>query len=145
LSFVNWREEFNIGHKLIDGHHKKLVGILNSLHNFICEDKGQEAIASTLVELHNYTRFHFEEEEKLMKEINFSRLEEHTLEHEKLLEVLNLVLISLKEGKEFKSQRLLEFVRNWVLDHIIEEDRKVGQAYLAYKSKNEAVELFAKL
>ena len=60
-----------------------------------------------------------------MKKHNFPELEEHKKVHQKFVEKLeNIDLESIDEDQKQFSMELLDFVANWIEQHILGEDQK---------------------
>jgi hemerythrin len=71
---IIWDSSWNIGHAEIDTQHQKWVEIFNRLHRavFSQDDKViNEVQRVTLKEILDYTRYHFDSEEKLMKTTSY--------------------------------------------------------------------------
>ena len=52
--YIIWNDKNNTGVPIIDEQHKCIVGIINSLHYFIREGLGKEAVRHTLNILEQY-------------------------------------------------------------------------------------------
>ena len=76
--------------------------------------------------LESYTVDHFQHEEKLMAEYQFPGLEEHQRVHQELIDAVQEIKARAASGTEELAQELLKFLRVWVLEHIIEVDKKYG-------------------
>lgn len=126
---LKWKDEFSIGVDLIDTQHKHLFEIGNDanelLKNEFCVDK-YDKIIQVLEDLRQYTKYHFNCEEEYMLKNNFSRYEIQKKQHDsfiKKIDSINLEQIDNDQEKYLKD--LLVFVFNWVLDHILQEDKLI--------------------
>ena len=66
-----WKEDFSVNIKTIDEQHQELFRIGNSLYNIISIKGGidrYDEIMKILYEMRDYAIYHFDYEEKLMKE-----------------------------------------------------------------------------
>ncbi len=123
---LSWEKSWEIGVEVIDNDHKHLVDLLNKLNR--ARNEGSEAIIlnSLFVELVQYAKGHFEREEDVFKQYNWSEYEYHKFLHEGLVSmILEKGNRFLKEGstEEFGTE-MLEFLTKWIVNHILEEDLK---------------------
>jgi hemerythrin len=121
-----WKENFSVNNKDIDEQHKKLFEIGQRLYDLISSsgdyDRFDEIMA-ILDELSEYVKYHFEFEEKLMEECQYSNLAPHKMEHYFFMKKIN----KEKERDIDSSQketllRLVKFVADWIMQHILKED-----------------------
>ena len=128
MSFIKWVNDYSIGVDSIDNQHKRLVSMINQLQKSIPSGIVNQEMGLVLKSLVDYTKYHFAEEEKLMEQIHFSELERHRQLHIDLTAQVTGIIVGLKKGKELTVFELIEFLKNWLIDHIIKEDRKIGEA-----------------
>ena len=81
MAIIKWEQNLSVGVDKFDTHHKKLVDLINKLHDAMSTGKGAETIGSVLDDLIKYTQYHFAEEEKLMTLHKYPDLEKHKAEH----------------------------------------------------------------
>ncbi|MGD8777337.1 MAG: bacteriohemerythrin [Ignavibacteria bacterium] len=124
MALIVWGDNFSVKNSLIDYQHKRLVNLVNELHNSMKEGKGKDALGKTFYELINYTKEHFDTEEKLMQKANFPDYAAHKKEHDTLTkEVLNLKE-KFDAGKAMISIEVLNFLKNWLTVHILDTDKQ---------------------
>jgi len=128
MALLSWNESYAVNVKQFDDQHKKLVDLINALHDGMKVGKGKEVMGGVLGELCEYTCSHFSAEERLMKIHAFPGYEEHKKEH-------NLLVIKVQEvqqlflaGKAPLTQEIMAFLRDWLTKHIQGMDKK----YTAY-------------
>jgi len=124
MELISWKDSLNVGIVEIDEQHKKLVGLINKLFEAMANGKSSEIMQSVLSELSNYVLTHFATEEKLMKQLGYEDYEYHKQEHNYFIEKLNEFKIKFSSGKASISLELLNFLKDWLLKHIIGTDRK---------------------
>jgi len=123
---MKWSEDFNIGFERVDFQHQELCHMVDQLEqNYAgtCTDKG---VADALKFIVDYTRYHFREEETLMREISYPEIENHQKLHKELIDQVTAILLQLKAGHPLQIADLLTFLISWVKNHIIDEDKKIG-------------------
>ena len=86
--------------------------------------KSKEIMQAVLIELSNYVITHFTTEEKLMKQLGYEDYEYHKQEHKFFIDKLNEFKIKFSAGNTAISLEVLNFLKDWLLKHIIGMDRK---------------------
>ena len=128
--FVLWNESYSVGIEKIDTQHKKLIDILNQLYeSFVDQTVGQK-IEDVLLDLVDYTNYHFRTEEELFEEYNYPHKEKHIVEHVEFIQKIIDFNEDFKAGKSALSFQLMNFLRNWLIKHICGSD----QAYVSHFS-----------
>lgn len=132
MAIIIWSDEFSVQIKTIDNQHKKLIGIINDLHEAMSIGKGKDILGKTLQELITYTQTHFAAEEQLMSTHNYPGAAAHTAEHmaltQKVLELQN----EYRHGKIALTVPTMTFLVEWLKKHICEVD-KLYSPYLREK------------
>lgn len=133
MALFVWDDKtFSTGFKAQDDQHKKLVGILNELHEAMSAGKAKEALGRVLTELVEYTKYHFTWEEKHMKEYAYAAYASHKAEHDALANKALALQQKFQSGETGLSLETSEFLKAWLAHHIQEVDKKLG-AFLAAK------------
>jgi hemerythrin len=131
MAFFEWSEKYSVGVPSIDGQHKKLIEIINSLYDSMRAGHGELALGKTLDDLLSYTRTHFRFEENLLQSKGYPDLVAHKKVHESLTaQVLDLVN-QHKAGKTTLSIQTGTFLKNWLANHILATDQKYSEHLIA--------------
>lgn len=128
MAFLEWSEELSVGVPVIDEQHARLAALLNRVGDAVKTGQEAEHIAVLLDELIVFTRHHFETEERLMDQYGYADALVHQQAHRKLVEDL------LSIQRQFDSASLmltLQALKDWLIKHIIEGDRRLGAALIA--------------
>ncbi len=133
MSKIEWSEKLNVGVDEIDTQHKELIKIANALIHAITIGKNEMTINNVVRKLREYTVFHFNSEEKLMKKNNYDKYIEHKAEHEQLKKSVKKFQRSIYEKKQLSGKDLFEFMKTWLLDHILKSDMRIS-AFLNKKN-----------
>ena len=80
-----------------------------------------------LVDLVEYTRFHFSTEEKLMEKHGSGIVEKHQKEHNLLLRHMEDLLESVSQGTYPVFYSDYDVSNDWFLAHILKFDKKLGE------------------
>ena len=124
-------DKFKTGIDMIDEEHKILFDIIGKIYKAIetelVHDKF-DLILDILDELKEYTRVHFADEENYMKEIGYEGLAQQQLLHEKFIETLdNVNLDQVDDNQEAYLYEVLNFLQNWLINHILKVDKLIPQ------------------
>lgn len=128
MSYISWSDDLAVGNTFIDNDHRKLIGLVNDLHDAMSQGKGKEVLGSTLSNLIKYTSAHFKREEDEMARIGYSGAMAHRQEHEKLVrEVLSLQQ-KFNDGNALLTVKVSKFLKDWLVDHIMKTDKALSKA-----------------
>lgn len=121
---IEWSEELSVGLQEIDEQHKILVTLVNRLYEAIVTQHEDEAIQGILQELTQYTLIHFAVEESLMRIFNYPEYNEHKKHHHELTTQVIDLKKKVEAGEAKISMELLGFLRSWLTNHIMVEDKR---------------------
>ena len=121
---IVWDKSIQFDIEAIDRQHHRLVDLINQLHNAMRRRAGQRIMASILAELADYTKRHFKDEEGLMKKHGYDDLDAHRQLHKKLVDQVIEFKRRFEAGDATVSMELMTFLKNWLLNHIDNVDRR---------------------
>ena len=124
MALLNWSEDLSVKVRGIDNQHKRLVELINDLHNAMKEGKGKEKLGTILNELISYTKYHFSSEEKLMQKKNYPSYLQHKEEHDSFTKKVIEFNRQFETGSLFLSNEVLLFLKDWLVEHIKGTDKK---------------------
>ena len=67
MALVAWNDGYSVKVRQFDEQHKKIMDIVNKLHDAMRDNKGPKIRADVLTTLAAYTQAHFSDEERLMR------------------------------------------------------------------------------
>ncbi len=126
MPLLTWNDNYSVNIKQFDDQHKKLIDLINQLHDAMKIGKGGLILSQVLKALITYTGSHFADEERLMKLHNYPNYEEHQKEHNLLVSQVLDMQKNLLEGKIPLTQSIMNFLKEWLEKHIQGEDKKYG-------------------
>jgi hemerythrin len=127
MPFMEWDDTFELGIQEFDEHHKYLVGLLNTIFDgFTCEADYEE-LEAVLDELVAYATYHFAAEEHWMQVHAYPGLPQHSSEHERFRTKIAEFQREFRTKKADLSLDALQFLNNWLSDHIIKTDGEYGR------------------
>ena len=113
-----------VGYPAIDDDHRKLVDLVNQLHVATRDGSGRQAVEATLVELVDYTSWHFRHEERLMQTSDYPGMENHKEEHGNLIARIQRIRDKFGNDDEEAPAELNALIKTWLINHIYEVDKK---------------------
>lgn len=134
MEVLHWDNSFNIGHVEIDNQHRMLVDMIATLQRSLSQGLVNPQIGITLKELVAYTKTHFQLEQDVMQKSGYPHYAEHVKLHEHLIDQIVKILRDLRRGESITAIQLSEMLKEWLLHHIMQEDKKIG-AFLQQQSK----------
>jgi hemerythrin len=128
MALIDWSNDLSVNIKEIDAQHKKLIELINTLHEAMRIGQGKTALEKILADLITYTKTHFAYEEMLMTKHGFAAMAEHKKEHDQLTSKVADLQAQYQSGAIVMSVEVLQFLKQWLGVHIKGTDKK----YSAY-------------
>jgi hemerythrin len=124
-AFMTWTEKMSVGVTVLDDDHKKLVDIINELHDGIMAGHKKEILGAVLQHLVEYTKEHFAREEELFTNAGFSGALMHKSEHHAMIaKISNVQTRYMSSSVIMLDLELMAFLQNWLVNHIQGSDKK---------------------
>ena len=124
MPFMDWSENLSVNIKEIDEQHKKLLAMINELHEAMKSGRGKEVTEKTLGGLIQYVGTHFATEERMFEKYGYPGLLAHKGEHTKLTKQATDIFQQFQQGKPVVNVELMNFLKSWLQDHILGTDKK---------------------
>ncbi|HWR03399.1 MAG TPA: bacteriohemerythrin [Humidesulfovibrio sp.] len=121
-----WQEEYGIGIAVIDKEHRELFHQAKTLYHGLFGVEPAASPGKLFPALLNITREHFATEEELMRAHGYPALKPHTEHHRQILAALRDFASDYEAWKTASRKEIGIFIKNWVMTHILTEDRKLG-------------------
>jgi hemerythrin-like metal-binding protein len=139
MPFVKWSPEFSVGVDEIDSDHRKLLDLVNGLYDAVTYGSGRDELGKVLEGLAEYVHYHFAHEEDLFERTNYPGTERHRLQHRALTTTVAEIYEDYKSGStDILPMQVLEFLKNWLYEHILGSDRAFGVYLNAHQHMLEA-------
>lgn len=126
-----FKEEFRTGIESIDQEHAKLFEIANKAYETLMDEfipDKYDYIVEILNELKDYAATHFKHEEEYMISINYRKLISQKAMHDDFIEKISEYdLNSLDENQKDAIIEILDFLNDWLVNHILKSDKLIGQ------------------
>lgn len=132
MAEMRWNEALSVGHAGIDKDHQGLFALIEELEG---AGSGGDLIGEIISRLEAYAAEHFAREEDYMRRAGYPGLQEHIRAHEAFVEWVDTVKATYRRAAEspFSLGDIVnDFLRRWLVDHIMTEDMKYRD-YIAEK------------
>ena len=127
-----FKEEYVTGVEQIDAEHKKLFEIADETYYLSKEEflvDKYDQVRHILGELKDYALMHFEHEEAYMESIQYKQMFMQKVQHDAFREKINnWDLDHIDENSDELVEEILTFLTNWLVSHILEHDKQIGEA-----------------
>lgn len=121
---IRWSKTLMVNIPTIDEQHKQLVKMINDLHKAMKGREGTPAMERILNRLVEYTVMHFGTEEELFRKYKYPEREKHAEAHKKLVGKVSDFQKKMRSGDATISMDLMEFLKDWLVNHIKGTDAK---------------------
>lgn len=126
-----FKDDYRTGIEGIDKEHEKLFEIINRLYETLMDEfihDKYDYIVDILKELMDYADFHFRNEEEYMMSIRYKKLMSHKVEHADFIDKIGAYdLQHVDENQKGVILDLLNFLSDWLVNHILDNDKLIGQ------------------
>ena len=139
-SQTKWDSSFSVGIEQIDDQHKALFANIAELEESVDnpdEIQRWSAIHYGIVQLRDYTRIHFSVEESLMQVLDYPERQSHIKEHQSFVRYLADLERRSITHNDITADEIIEFLRNWLLNHIAISDQKYSRHFSSIRKTAE--------
>lgn len=127
MPYIEWSSTFELGMDEFDGHHKFLVELLNMTYDGLICEAPRDELGGVLDELIGYAGYHFAAEEHWMEMHNYPDAYRHREEHKTFSAKIGEFQKDFYEGKADLSFEVLQFLNDWLFEHIVKSDAGYGR------------------
>ncbi|MGA3048031.1 MAG: bacteriohemerythrin [Terracidiphilus sp.] len=121
---MSWVDEMSVGVKVLDDDHKRLIELLNRLHEGIVTGQARRVLEDVIEQMLDYTKYHFSREESLFNKAGFPGAAEHKHEHDLLIRRAMNLQARFENGQSTElSLEAMDFLKRWLTGHIQGSDR----------------------
>lgn len=126
MDYMRLGETYSTGVSSIDEEHKELMDLINQMHERLCAPVSADDVRKMLQRLAACAAAHFAHEERQFAKIGYPDAVLHTRKHEHFTMVLSCFQNGTdRTGRPVSFEDQLDFLRDWLLDHIANEDQQV--------------------
>ena len=124
---MNFDKQLHVGNRLMDREHAVLIEYINTLQGLVDAKSSRHLVGQVLEGLIQYTKTHFYVEEELMHAFRYPDYANHIEAHEKFKVTMHELSSQYKQGETDISNELMNFLKDWLINHIQKVDRKLAE------------------
>jgi hemerythrin len=125
-AMFEWTADYEVGVRQIDGEHRRLFALAETLYQAMTAGKGKAVLQDHLAALLDYTCYHFKHEEQLMERIAYPGYRQHRQDHENLRSTVRAMADRSASGETTMTIEVMLFLMEWLKRHIAGSDRLIG-------------------
>jgi hemerythrin-like metal-binding protein len=126
---IPWLDIYDTHIRLVDQQHRTLVDMMNDLEAARGTENETKLIGELFYKLVDYTKYHFAQEENLMKSLRYPKINEQINQHKGFVNKIVEMLEELKEKNFYMGEKMNLFLTNWLINHILGHDKEFGKFY----------------
>lgn len=124
MPIMSWTDTYSIGIAEIDQQHKKLIDLINALHDAMTKGQAKTVLGKILGDLVSYCNGHFAIEEKLFDKYGYPDAADHKEKHQKMTSKVLALQQQFEQGKATITLDVMDFLQQWLHKHILGTDKK---------------------
>ena len=117
-NFAVWKDEYSVGVDVLDDDHRKLLNLINKFQTAVQYQTGEVFEKEALAEVIDYTKYHFEREEKMMEEAGYADIETHKKIHRSMIAKIDGFMLEYDKQGHLALQEVSEYLQTWLVEHI---------------------------
>lgn len=133
----DWEKNLETGIESIDTQHKQLFKIGRDIEQLLqiqCIGITDKQLIDIVCELRDFTGYHFYAEESMMAEMGYDGMNDHIKYHRMCSDYITKINMPKLKADPLQGLELIrDEVQSWIMMHILGEDKKMTQEYLAYQ------------
>lgn len=126
MTLFVWTPKLAVGFSEMDAQHQQLIGLMARLETEIGQGASRADALVTLDELGDLAVRHFADEERVMEQVGFPRLDHHRMLHQTLVERYGDHVREAARPDGRLTGALSEFLGRWLTGHILGPDTQYG-------------------
>jgi len=119
-----------------DFQHRQLMDLFFKVKEAKAKKQGDDVFKYSLAFLAMYVNHHFKLEEEYMDIYYYPATDAHKKEHRDLIKKIKRLRNSYKEYDDKAIDTLLITLNNWIREHILVDDKKLGDHIIYSEQKN---------
>lgn len=120
MAYLVWQEDLDTGIQVIDSQHKRIVEMINQLHDAQAQHD-RELLGNVIEELVDYTISHFAFEETLLEDSGYQFSRAHKKVHELFIKRVSDYRMRFEAGEDV-AEELKGLLGRWLFNHIRNDD-----------------------
>lgn len=126
---VVWTPALSVAVDAFDEHHRRLFDLINRLYEAMRTGSDNATLERIFDELLDYTVYHFTAEQDAFERFGYPRAATHREQHDELVRQAKALRAELELGKPMIAVEVMQFLRDWVTNHIMAEDKGYSEFF----------------
>ena len=132
MPLLEWKNSFSVGVSVLDADHRRLVDLINELHDARQTNRTGDVFRSIIGSLKDHLVSHAEREEALMSRLGYQELESHSAHHAEAVTSLERLLAAGAGEDGNLPGQVLDFMKAWFANHVICTDLKMREFFIQH-------------
>jgi len=126
---IQWNDAMLTGVAEMDAQHRILVDTLVEANAKLTDSASDPLFEQITRDLLAYAIYHFDTEEQLMRQRGYApdKTAAHVSEHRRFSERVVALRNEARKGEPGSRNALLAFLRDWLVNHIMTSDQRLGE------------------
>ena len=120
---IVWKDAYKVGVAKLDNQHMKIIDTINTIYDYQQNKAVSRCLDGILKDLLMYTKTHFADEERLLRQVNYPEFQEHKKHHDSMAQQIQAIREEYLHSHENLSGDVIDFFKIWWLNHIQINDR----------------------
>ena len=127
MAYFNWNKSMSVENEEIDSQHKQWIDTIENFYQGIQSGSSKDHMKTLIKSMKDYTVFHFKKEEDYMRSMAYPDLDDHIEIHQAFIKKVEDFEDRFSSGKLLLSLEVTNFMKDWVKNHIMTEDKKYAE------------------
>lgn len=119
MPYIEWDAQLDTGVAGIDHEHRKLVQLLNDIHELFATGADPRGIAECLADFHMAATAHFALEENIMRDQKYPGFGERRQTHHRLLDEVRDIMDAYDAGSTVGAENVPDKLWQWLFQAMI--------------------------
>jgi hemerythrin len=130
MATITWSDSLSVKIESIDNQHKELFNLINKFYEGLKNEEKHANLIKLVYGLRDYTVYHFNKEEQLMKKHDYPEFEKHKKEHAFFINAVKDYIDRINSGKLLISIEITNFIKDWISNHIANVDKAYSDFFI---------------
>ncbi|WP_305042924.1 bacteriohemerythrin [Geoalkalibacter sp.] len=128
-AFIQWTPAYSVRNTVLDRQHQFVIEVINELYQARLHRRTALEFRAIFQKLSQYTRTHLAYEEKFLADNGYPEQEAHARLHQAMKIRIHAIEQQNETDDVDISQELFDFLKDWWLTHILEEDMRYAKYF----------------
>ncbi|WP_421902457.1 bacteriohemerythrin [Maridesulfovibrio sp.] len=128
MSMLMWSDSLSVSIAEIDEQHKGLVEMVNRVHDLLVSgESARPQVLEVIEDMRRYSVEHFGTEERYMDQYEYPEAPAHKLKHQEFIDKVTEIESGCAAGTCVLTMDILNYLSEWLVTHINDTDKKMGE------------------